>query len=72
MNENGRDLFSRNVLTLVGVLFVGIVGSGLARYLLGVAGYNTLGRFVFILGYGTMVLVLWYVWLRPLDLTGPN
>lgn len=72
MNENGRDLFSRNVLTLVGVLFVGIVGSGLVRYLLGVAGYNTLGRFVFILGYGTMVLVLWYVWLRPLDLTGPN
>lgn len=72
MNENGRNLFGESTLLLIGVLFVGIVGSGLARWLFGTAGYNTLGRFVFVLGYGTMVLTLWYGWLRPLDITGPD
>jgi hypothetical protein len=65
------DLITRRTLTLVAVVLVGIVGSGLARRLLGLAGYSTLGRVVFVLGYATMVFVVWYGWIRPLDLTGP-
>ena len=66
------DLITRRTLTLVLVVVVGIVGSGLARRLLGLAGYQTLGRVVFVLGYATMVFVVWYGWIRPLDLTGPT
>jgi hypothetical protein len=66
------DLITRRTLTLVGVIVVGIVGSGLARRLLGLAGYSTAGRLVFVLGYATMVVVVWYGWIRPLDLTGPT
>ncbi|MGM0590420.1 MAG: hypothetical protein ACQETI_02110 [Halobacteriota archaeon] len=58
-------------LLLALVLLVGIAGTGIARRLLGVAGYNDLGRLVFIVGYGTMVFVIWYGWIRPLDITGP-
>jgi hypothetical protein len=66
------DLITRRTLTLVLVVVVGVVGSGLARRLLGLAGYTTLGRVVFVLGYATMVFVVWYGWIRPLDLTGPT
>ena len=59
-------------LLLIAVLFVGIVGSGLARRALGVAGYTNLGRLVFLLGYAGMVFTLWYGWVRPLDITGPR
>ncbi len=62
----------RNILLLALVLFVGVVAPGLARRALGVAGYSNLGRIVFVLGYGLMVLTIWYVWIRPLDLTGPS
>jgi hypothetical protein len=66
------DLITRRTLTLVAVVAVGVVGSGLARRLLGLAGYSTLGRVVFLVGYATMIFVVWYVWIRPLDLTGPT
>ena len=54
------------------VLAVGVVGPGLANYFLAQGGYETLGTVVWALGYATMVLVLWYVWVRPLDLSGPT
>lgn len=67
---DGRRL-TRDHLLLVAVLVVGIAGSGLARRFLGEAGFNNLGRVVFIVGYAGMVFVLWYGWVRPLDITGP-
>lgn len=54
------------------VLIVGVVGPGLANYFLAQSGYETLGTVVWTIGYATMVLVLWYVWVRPLDLSGPS
>lgn len=69
--DDGDFDFGRDKLLLVFVLVVGIAGTGIARRLLGEAGYNGLGRLVFVLGYGTMVFVLWYGWIRPLDITGP-
>lgn len=53
------------------VLASGVVIPGLAMYFLTAAGYSTLGSLVWALGFGTMILVIWYVWLRPLDITGP-
>jgi len=54
------------------VLAGGIILPGLADYALAQAGYELLGIVVWVGGYlGAMVLI-WYVWLRPLDMTGPS
>jgi hypothetical protein len=74
MSENGaggRRLFTRNTLLLALVFVVGIAGSGIARRFLGEAGYDVLGTAVFVLGYAGMVLIVWFGWIRPLDITGP-
>ncbi|MFB6082953.1 MAG: hypothetical protein ABEJ94_01755 [Halorientalis sp.] len=54
-------------LTLSG----GVVIPGLANYALTAAGYDRLGSLVWVLGYVGAILFIWYVWVRPLDLTGP-
>jgi hypothetical protein len=66
----GEWLTGEKVLVAV-ILLVGVAGTGVARYWLGAMGYNWAGRIVFVLGYGAMVGVLWYGWIRPLDLAGP-
>ena len=68
----GGGRVDRDTLLLVAILLVGIAGTGLVRRLLGEAGYNGLGRLAWILGYGGMILVVWYGWVRPLDITGPE
>lgn len=52
------------------VLLVGVAGNGISVYLLNRAGLSTLGSVVWAVGYGTTILVLWYGWLRPMDITG--
>ncbi|WP_299265946.1 hypothetical protein [Halorientalis sp.] len=52
------------------VLSSGVVFPGLANYALGTAGYSTLGSLVWVFGYFGAVLLIWYIWVRPLDLTG--
>lgn len=54
------------------VVVAGIVVPGLANFALTTVGFDTLGSAVWALGYGTMAVVLWYGWLRPLDITGPD
>lgn len=63
---------NRDTLLIILLLVVGIGGSGLARGLLAEQGYGVLGSVVFVVGYGTMVVLLWYGWIRPLDITGPS
>lgn len=58
-------------LQLALLVTAGIVGPGLADYALTRAGYGALGTAVWVTGYLGMVLLVWYWWLRPLDLTGP-
>ncbi|UIP01096.1 hypothetical protein Hbl1158_07035 [Halobaculum sp. CBA1158] len=71
--ESGlRDRVTRDRLLLAVVLLVGIAGTGIVRRQLGLLGYNGLGRLVFILGYGGTVFVVWYGWIRPIDITGPS
>jgi hypothetical protein len=72
MSDDEERLFGRETLLLAMILFGGIIGTGVIRRLLGMAGYNTLGRLVFLLGYAGMVLVIWYGWIRPLNIAGPD
>ena len=51
---------------------VGIAVSGAADYLLTANGYAGLGRLAWTVGFGATVLAVWYVWLRPMDLMGPD
>lgn len=67
-----RTLVTRDRILLAVVLVVGIAGTGIVRRQLGLLGYNELGRIVFVLGYGGTIFVLWYGWIRPLDITGPT
>jgi hypothetical protein len=63
---------SREALLIVLILVLGIGGSGIARGLLAERGYDALGSAVFVIGYGSMVVMLWYGWIRPLEITGPS
>lgn len=55
-------------LTLVTVVVV----PGLANAVLGRLGYPTLGSVVWAVGYGTGILFIWYAYLRPLSISGPD
>jgi len=56
--------------TLAAVLFAGIAIPGVSSYLLSEIGADILSQVVWLVGYGGMVLFVWYHWLRPLDLQG--
>lgn len=71
-DEEGLFELTRDKLLVAAILLVGIAGSGLARRTLGELGYNDLGAVVYVLGYGGMVVAIWYGWIRPMDLTGPE
>lgn len=64
------EIPSRRLLLFL--LLLGITGPGLLDYLLSMAGAPQLGGAAWALGYGTMIIVVWYGWIRPLDLTGPD
>lgn len=62
------ELGSRKAFALV--VLVGVAGTGIVVRLVNAAGYSLLGSAVWFVGYSTTVVVLWYGWVRPLDLTG--
>jgi hypothetical protein len=64
--------FTRDKLLLLVVVVTGIVVPGVARRFLGEAGYAGVGTVVFVLGYAGMIFLVWYGWIRPLELTGPS
>ncbi|NHN59569.1 MULTISPECIES: hypothetical protein [Halorussus] len=49
-------------------LALGVIVPGLLKYALTAAGYAALGTAIWVTGYLTAVLIVWYVWVRPLDL----
>ncbi|XVH32277.1 hypothetical protein ACNS7O_03585 [Haloferacaceae archaeon DSL9] len=57
---------------LIAIILVGIIGSGVAAWAFGRAGYSDIGQVVFVIGYGGMVFAIWYGWIRPLDIRGPE
>jgi hypothetical protein len=56
--------------TLAAVLFAGVAIPGVSSYLLSEIGADTLSQVIWLVGYGGMVLFVWYHWLRPMDLQG--
>jgi hypothetical protein len=48
----------------------GIILPGLGVYAFEVAGRPLLSDLIWVTGYGTTVFLLWYIWLRPVDLLG--
>lgn len=54
-------------ILLVFVIAAGIIVPGAANYYLATTGHETLGQIAWIGGYGLMVLIVWYGWIRPLD-----
>lgn len=62
------ELGSRKTFALV--LLVGVAGTGITVRVVNELGYSLLGSAVWFLGYSTTIFLLWYGWLRPLDLSG--
>ena len=63
-------LSSRQLFVLV--VIVGLIGPGLVVNLLERANLELLADIVWVIGYGTTVFVLWFIWIRPLNLVGPS
>jgi ABC-type proline/glycine betaine transport system permease subunit len=59
---------------LKGGLILGamVLVPGIAKYVLTELGYATLGSMVWYGGYGLGVVLVWALWIRPLDITGPT
>ena len=55
-------------LTLVAVVVV----PGLASAVISSLGYDGLDSLVWAVGYGSGALLVWYVWIRPLDISAPE
>jgi hypothetical protein len=49
-----------------------VIVPGLANGFLSGAGYPLVGSAIWALGYGLGVVFIWYGWIRPLDITGPE
>jgi hypothetical protein len=69
--NEGEGFFTPDKLLLAAIVVAGIVLPGLARRFLGEAGYTNVGVVVFVMGYAGMIFLVWYGWIRPLELTGP-
>ncbi|MDS0243900.1 MULTISPECIES: hypothetical protein [unclassified Haloferax] len=54
------------------LVLVGLIGPGLLVYTLEEANLSTVADLVWIVGYGTTIFVVWFIWFRPLDLVGPS
>ncbi|WP_199708867.1 hypothetical protein [Haloferax sp. Atlit-10N] len=73
--HNTREMISIDITSkrrLAFVLFGAFILTGLIDNTLTKMGYEMLATGVWILGYGQIVLIIWYVWIRPLDLSGPE
>ncbi|WP_262178276.1 hypothetical protein [Haloarcula laminariae] len=65
MNRNDTIVLG---LTVAAVVIV----PGLANGFLSQMGYPWVGSAVWAMGYGLGVVLIWYEWIRPLDITGPE
>lgn len=54
------------------ILAGGVVGAGLLNHAFTTAGYDGVGTVAWVVGYLLTVGVLWYRYVRPLELTGPS
>ena len=64
---------NRNEIVVLGLTVAAvIIVPGLANGLLSQWGYPWVGSAVWAMGYGLGVVFIWYEYIRPLDITGPQ
>lgn len=64
---------NRNETLVLGLtIAAAVIIPGLANGFLSQMGYPWLGSAVWAMGYGLGVVAIWYRWIRPLDITGPE
>lgn len=64
---------NRNETLLLGLTIAAVViVPGVTNYFLGQLGYPWVGSAVWAMGYGLGVVFIWYEWIRPLEITGPE
>jgi hypothetical protein len=61
---------SRKMILGGAIAVGGIITTGILVYVLERTGYPQAEQLVWILGYGLTIFALWYLLLRPIDLTG--
>lgn len=66
-SRSGLPGWAAGVLLLAGT----IATAGVADYLLSNSGYGFLGTYVWAVCYAGALIVVWVVWLRDIELTGP-
>ncbi|WP_459194662.1 hypothetical protein [Halosimplex sp. J119] len=62
----------RGDIALALALLVGVALTGQVAGLVQSAGLVAASDFVWPIGYGSIVLTAWYVWIRPIDLRAPS
>ena len=66
--DDEEGLFSERMKVGIAIVVVGVLVPGLVDNLLTHAGAPGLGVLVWIVGFGSAVVALWYVVLRPLNI----
>ena len=59
-------------LSFLVVITIGLIGPGLGVSVLEEANLALAADIVWIVGYGTTIFVVWYVWIRPLKIVGTD
>jgi len=65
--DDEYDGLSPRLTAAVLVAAVGVVGSGVADFAFAQLGAPATGALVWVVGYGTTALALWYLLVRPID-----
>lgn len=70
-SDDGPRAFTDTAKLGAGIAVIGIVGTGMLDFLFSQYGAPGVGRAVWAAGFTLTVLALWFVVLRPMDITGP-
>lgn len=58
---------SSRALSILLFVVAGITIPGVLNFLLTKAGLPQLGTIAWVAGYGTIILLAWAIWIRPID-----
>lgn len=71
-DREGTTVNNQDAVVLALTVVAAIILPGLANWGFSTLGYPWVGSAVWALGYGLGVVFIWYEWVRPLDITGPE
>lgn len=70
-SDDGPRAFTDTAKLGAGIAVIGIVGTGTIDFLFSQYGSPAVGRAVWAVGFTLTVFALWYIVLRPMDISGP-